>query len=125
MRKVQRLQRTLSSAAVFILLIPILACSGPDLPAQLSGTWQSSRGGTVLIDLVHTPAVVTVDGKSYTANVARIDDGSRNVHLAVQRDDGQTEEWILHQAWSDNGSDFTLHFTHNGTREDLVTRKSS
>ena len=57
----------------------VLACSSdPDLPAQISGTWQRSEGaGTVEIDLVQEPPLLKIDGKAYPTAIAKIDKETR------------------------------------------------
>ena len=123
-RNVERMILALSLVAMFSL---VLACSGgEDLPTQISGTWQRSEGGgTVEVDLVQDPPQLKVDGRAYAATIEKIDKGVNSVHLKVQTEDGQAEEWILHQMWNDNGSDFTLALIHNGVRENLVSKKQS
>ena len=123
-KNVQRMILALSLVAMFSL---VLACSGgEDLPTQISGTWQRSEGGgTVAIDLVQDPPQLEVDGRAYAATIEKVDKGANSIHLKVQTEDGQAEEWILHQMWNDNGSDFNMKLIHNGTHENLVSRKQS
>ena len=123
-RNVRRMILALSVVAMFSL---VLACSGGgDLPAQVSGTWHRAKGGgTVQVDLVQDPPQITVDGKTYPVTIAKIDKVAYSVHLTVQTEDGQKEEWILQQRWNDNGSAFTLALIHNGVNENLVSEKQS
>lgn len=114
----------LSMLAAFSL---VLACSaGEDLPTQISGTWQRSEGGgTVEIDLVQDPPQLKIDGRPYPVTIAKVDKGANSVHLSVKTENGQEEEWILHQKWNDNGSDFNLALIHGGVHENLVARKKT
>lgn len=119
--------------SVILVVLSIFALSfvpgcsgGPDLPAQISGSWQRSEGGgTVEIDLVGKPPSLTVDGQAYPATILKVDKGARSVFLTVKTPDGQTEEWILAQVWSDNGGDFSVALIHNGTREVMLPAKRS
>jgi hypothetical protein len=96
------------------------------MPAQVSGTWDRTQGeGTVQINLAQEPLSVIIDGRSYPATIKSIDKGASSMHLDVETEAGHTEEWIIRQVWSDNGSSFVLSFTHNGAQEKLVAGKTS
>lgn len=115
--------------AVFVMTL-VVGCSGgsgsKDLTAEVSGTWQRAEGdGVVEINLAKEPLTVTLDGKTYPATVVKVNNGAYSMHIKVDIGDGQAEEWILRQVWSDNGSDFTLALTHNGINENLIPKKSS
>lgn len=109
-------------AAIFITFSLLIGCSnGENLPKQISGTWQNADGNcNVEISLVAEPRTVTFDGHTYPATIGKVDKGVYSVHLNVEMETGQAEEWIIRQVWDDNGTDFDLAFNHNGTQEKLV-----
>lgn len=117
----------LSMFTLFTLSL-VLGCGGSkvDLPKGISGTWQRAEGGgTVEINLVKEPLSVTMDGKTYPATISKIDNGSYSMHIKVENGGGEPEEWVLREVWSDNGSDYTVAFFHNGTQEKLVSNRKS
>jgi hypothetical protein len=127
MKKTQKARRATLTAIVVLTLVLVFGCSsGKEMPAQVSGTWQRTQGeGTVQIQLDQEPLSITMGGRSYPAAIKSIDNGAASVHLDVETEAGQKEEWIIHQVWNDNGSSFTLSFTHSGTHEKLVAGKAS
>jgi len=115
---------------VFFTLSFVSGCgstsSSTDLPKDLSGTWQRTKGeGTVEIQLAKEPMSVMMDGKTYPAHITKVDNGSYSLHIKVENDKGQPEEWILRQVWNDNGSSYSLAFIHEGTNEKLVSKQHS
>ena len=115
---------------VFFTLSFVSGCSSTssstDLPKDLSGTWQRTKGeGTVEIQLAKEPMSVMMDGKTYPAHITKVDNGSYSLHIKVENSAGQPEEWILRQVWNDNGSDYSLAFIHEGTNEKLVSKQHS
>lgn len=128
MKGIQRNQKAIITMLAVVAFTLVCGCSGgsKDLTKDVSGSWQRAEGdGTVDINLVKDPLSVTVDGKTYPATITKVDNGSYSLHIAVENGAGQPEEWILRQVWSDNGSDYTLAFSHNGTHERLVPKKAS
>jgi hypothetical protein len=112
---------TLSAALLFTVSLLIGCGSGENLPTQISGTWQRAEGDcNVQISLAAEPKTVTLDGHPYPATIDKVDMGVYSVHLKMETEPGQAEEWIIRQVWDDNGISFSLAFTHNGTREKLV-----
>ena len=106
----------------------VFACSGggKDLTKEISGTWQRAEGqGTVAINLAKEPLSVTMDGKTYPATITKVDGASYTMHIKVENGAGQPEEWIIRQVWNDNGSDYKLAFSHNGTHEKLISKQPS
>jgi len=114
---------------VFFALPLVWGCGGggdTDLPKALSGTWQRVKGdGAVEIHLSKEPLAVTMDGKTYPATITKVDNGSHSMHIKVENSAGQPDEWILRQVWNDNGSDYSLAFIHDGTKEKLVSKQHS
>ena len=116
---------------VFFTLSFVSGCgstssSSTDLPKDLSGTWQRTKGeGTVEIQLAKEPMSVIMDGKTYPAHITKVDNGSYSLHIKVENGAGQPEEWILRQVWNDNGSDYSVAFIHEGTNEKLVSKQHS
>jgi hypothetical protein len=105
----------------------VFGCSsGKDLPTQISGTWHRAQSdGTIEINLVQEPLSMILAGKSYPATIKTIDNGAYSIHLNVETETGQPEEWVLRQIWDDNGTNFSLSFNHNGTYEKLVHGQQS
>jgi hypothetical protein len=112
---------TLIAAVLFTFSLLIGCSSGENLPTQISGTWQNAEGNcNVQINLVSEPKTITCDGHTYPATSDKVDMGVYSVHLKVETETGQPEEWIIRQVWDDNGTDFNLAFNHHGAQEKLV-----
>lgn len=108
--------------AVFILTVSILiGCSGGEkIQSQISGTWQRTQGdGTVEINLTNDPKSLKIEGKTYSATIDKVDNGTYSVHLKVETATGQMEAWTFRQIWDDNGSSFKIAFHRNGIQETL------
>jgi hypothetical protein len=117
---------TMSVLFTLSLVMGCSSSSSTDLPKDLSGTWQRAKGdGNVEIHLAKEPMSVTMDGKTYPASITKVDNGSYSLHIKVENDGGQPEEWILRQVWNDNGSDYSLALIHGGTHEKLVSKQHS
>jgi hypothetical protein len=115
-------------AVIAVIMVALMfGCSGgKDLTAEVSGKWQrEGADGIVEINLTKEPLMLTMDGKSYPVTIEKVDKGNHSLHLKVQTDASQAEEWILRQVWDDNGSSFTIGLIHNGTQEKLVSNKKS
>jgi hypothetical protein len=122
MKKSLKVQSAVVTVFAFLVVGMVIGCSNKEkLETQVSGSWQRTQGdGTVEIKLDKSPMSLVFDGKTYAATIDKVDVGHNSVHLKVATDNGDSEEWILHQIWNDNGSTFTLAFSHNGTQETLV-----
>ena len=108
--------------AVFILTVSILiGCSGGEkIQSQISGTWQRTQGdGTVEINLANDPKSLKIEGKTYSATIDKVDNGTYSVHLKVETAAGQMEAWTFRQIWDDNGSSFKIAFHLSGIQETL------
>lgn len=127
MQKARTTRRITLTAIVVLTLALVFGCSsGKDLPTQISGTWQRAQGdGTIEINLVQEPLSMVLDGKSYPTTIKNIDKGAYSLHLNVETEAGQLEEWVLRQIWDDNGTNFSLSFNHNGSHEKLVHGQQS
>ncbi|MGD8243323.1 MAG: hypothetical protein PVF55_02990 [Desulfobacterales bacterium] len=126
MKKLLTCKRMLLLAIILIAALLIGCGSGNDLPVQVSGTWQRAQGeGSVEINLAKEPLFLNLDGKTFPTSIKSVDTGSYAMHLNVETEPGQFEEWILRQVWDDNGSSFTLSLNHNGTNENLVSGQRS
>ena len=113
---------TLFTVCLIFILLAFSACSSKaDLETQVSGKWQRTQGdGIVDINLATNPKTLMIDGRSYTAEIEAVDQGTYTVKVKVQAPSGDPEVWSLSQKWNDNGSSFKLAFRHNGTTETLV-----
>jgi hypothetical protein len=122
MQRSQTMQWVTLIAAIFFTFSLLISCSsGENLPAQISGKWQNAEGNcNVQISLATEPRTITFDGHTYPAAIDKVDMGVYSVHIKVEMETGQAEEWIIRQVWDDNGTDFDLAFNHNGTQEKLV-----
>ena len=122
MRKSTKIQSAAITVFAFIMFSMVFGCGNEEkLETQISGSWQRTEAnGTVEINLDKSPMSLVFDGKTYAATIDNVDKGSYSVHLKVATDNGESEEWVLHQVWNDNGSTFKLAFRHNGTQETLV-----
>lgn len=127
MRRSLKVPSAVVTLFAFIIAGMVIGCGSKEkLETQISGSWQRTQGdGTVEINLEKSPMSMVFDGKTYAANIDKVDKGKNSVHLKVATDKGMSEEWILHQIWDDNGSTFKLTFSHNGTQETLVSSGKS
>lgn len=117
---------SIAIVSIFILTLGACSSSKSDLATEVSGKWQTEQGnGTVDINLAKNATSLTIDGRTFKGDVEKIDAGTNTVHLKVETDTGNKEEWSIHQVWNDNGSSFKLKLRRNGTTETLVPVKSS
>ena len=115
-------------AVLFIVMLTISGCSSSssDLATEVSGKWKLEQGtGTVDINLAKDASSVTIDGRTFKGVVDKVDKGSNTVHVKMETESGNTEEWTIHQVWNDNGSTFKLNLRRNGTSETLVPIEQS
>ena len=114
-------------AAVLAIGLMTSGCSGKgDMLKAVSGAWQDNQNKSpVEIQLTGNSKSVTVKSKTYPVSVDKVDDMNYTVSLKVQNGGTQPEVWTIQQIWSENGSDFTLAFSHNGEREVLVPKQQS
>ena len=111
-----------SIAILSIFALAVVGCSsGGDLATEFSGKWKNEKtADTVDINLAKDSASLTIDGRTYQGAVEKIDPGTNTVHIKMNTDGGQAEEWSIHQVWNDNGSSFKLTLRRNGSTETLV-----
>ena len=119
--------------SVIVLALTALVClsvlagcgaSKADMLAQCSGTWKSAKGDeTVNIQLLGDSKHIVINGDAYPASIKSVDNGTNVTWLKVEKGDGSSAEWMLQQRWNDNGSAFSLLFSHDGNR-DVLTQKS-
>ena len=114
-------------AAVLAIGLMTSGCSSKgDILQAVSGAWQDNQSKSpVEIQLTGNSKSVTVKSKTYPVSVDKIDEMNYSVSLKVQNGSAQPEVWTLQQIWSENGSDFTLAFNHNGEKEVLVPKQQS
>jgi len=119
--------------SIIVVALTALAClsilagcgsSKADMLTECSGTWKNDKGDeTVKIQLVGDSQRIVVNGDAYPASIKSVDNGTNVAVLNVQKSDGSSAEWMLQQRWNDNGSAFSLLFSHDGNR-DVLTQKS-
>jgi len=105
----------------FLLIVGGCSSSGgsQDLQTQMTGQWKRDQGDTVVIDLAKDAPSLTVDGHVYSAVIEKIDKMSNTIELKVETENGEAQNWFIHQVWNDNGSTFKLQLRRNGTTEVL------
>ena len=124
--KQTRISIIIVALTALVCLSVLAGCSSSkaDMLTQCSGTWKNDKGdATVKIELVGDSQRIVVNGDAYPASVKSIDNGTNVAVLNVKKTDGSSAEWMLQQRWNDNGSAFTLLFSHDGNR-DVLTQKS-
>lgn len=111
-----------SMTMLFTLILIIAGCGGgSDLATEVSGKYRIEPGnGEVAISLSTDASTLTIDGRTYTGAVEKVDKGTNTVHVKVAAEGGEAEIWSLHQVWNDNGSTFKLKLRRNGTTETLI-----
>ena len=115
-----RLRQTADPSRPALVATPGMRAARLGLGSDGQG-WQRAEGDcNVQISLAAEPKTVTLDGQAYPAAIDKVDMGVYSVHLKVETETGKSEEWIIRQVWDDNGTSFSLAFTHNGTQEKLV-----
>jgi hypothetical protein len=114
--------RSYTIAILFVFVIGIGGCSkSGNLTNEVSGKWQTEQGNSVVeINLADDSSSLTIDGHSFKGVVDKIDNGNNVVHINVETEGGNKEEWTIHQVWNDNGSAFKLILRRNDTTDTLV-----
>ncbi|MBC2710039.1 MAG: hypothetical protein HGJ94_03210 [Desulfosarcina sp.] len=111
-------------ALAFALCMAFVGCSGGsgNKLADISGIWKSGNDGTMIeINLAGEQNFLKIGDKTVEATAKNVQNDI--ISLDMKADNGQTEKWTLMQVWDDNGSTFSLAFSHNGTKDKLTLIK--
>jgi hypothetical protein len=106
----------------FLLIVSGCSSSGAgsqDLQTQMSGQWKRDQGDTVVIDLAKDAPSLTVEGRVYSAVIEKVDKMSNTIEVKVETENGESQNWFIHQIWNDNGSTFKLQLRRNGNTDVL------
>ena len=121
MKKSPSVKCILFTSVLLLTFAISIGCSGGGkLQEQVSGMWKRTQSeGVVAINLATESKSLVIDGKTYPAAIENVDDGAYLIRLKVQPESEPAQTWTLRQVWNNNGSDFKLVFSHNGTEETL------
>lgn len=111
----------ISCLIVGVLGAALMGCGGDgEILTQMSGTWKSNANDSpVQINFTGKEKFFTISGKTIPVIIKSVDKGKYEVTVSATPEAGQATEWTLRQVWNDNGSQFTIVFDHDGTKERL------
>ena len=114
-------------AVVLTIGLALTGCSGEsDLLKSVSGNWKGTQENEMVdIHLDSKDKSMTVNGKTYSVSVEKIEMVNYLVNLKVQNGSGQPESWSIQQLWDNNGDGYKLGFHHEGKKDILVQRGKS
>jgi hypothetical protein len=89
--------------------------------SEMSGTWRSDKNSELIrINLSGDQKAIEIGSSSVPVAINEVDEGAYVIRMDANPANGDATVWSLKQIWDDNGSSFTLQFSHDGVEETLT-----